>query len=152
MRLTTKGRYGVRAVVNLAASYANRPISIKSIAGQEDISPEFLEQIFFQLKKAGIISSIRGPGGGFVLNKKASEISLKAILEAVGESTHPTPCTSPEEKEKCPRKEICMMANTWGDFSELISDFLESLTIKDILEKSGSKFYDDLAAGQDFSI
>ena len=152
MRLTTKGRYGVRAVVNLAASYANRPISIKSIAGQEDISPEFLEQIFFKLKKAGIISSIRGPGGGFVLNKKVSDITLKEILDAVGEFTNPTPCTNPEEMDQCPRKEVCMMASTWGDFSDLISDFLKTLTVKDILEKSGTKFYDDLASGQDFAI
>jgi Rrf2 family iron-sulfur cluster assembly transcriptional regulator len=69
MRLTTKGRYGVRALVNLASTYANRPVAIKQIAKEEKISPEFLEQIFYLLKKNGIISSIRGPGGGFVLSK-----------------------------------------------------------------------------------
>lgn len=152
MRLTTKGRYGVRAVINLASAYANRPISIKTIAKQEEISPEFLEQIFFKLKKAGVISSIRGPGGGFVLNKKPAEISVKEILTAVGESTHPTPCTNPEDAEECPRRDVCMMMSTWNDFYDVISDFLEGLTVKDILEKNGAKYYDDIVSGQNFTI
>ncbi len=152
MRLTTKGRYGVRAVINLASAYANRPISIKTIAKQEEISPEFLEQIFFKLKKAGVISSIRGPGGGFVLNKKPAEISVKEILTAVGESTHPTPCTNPEDVDECPRRDACMMMSTWSDFYDVISDFLGNLTVKDILEKNGAKYYDDIASGQNFTI
>jgi Rrf2 family iron-sulfur cluster assembly transcriptional regulator len=152
MRLTTKGRYGVRAVINLAATYANRPISIKTIAKEEDISPEFLEQIFFKLKKAGVISSIRGPGGGFILNKKPSEISVKEILEAVGEATHPTPCTDPAESNACPRKEACMMVSTWEGFYGVIEDYLNNLTVKDILEKNGAKYYEELTSGQDFSI
>ncbi len=152
MRLTTKGRYGVRAVINLASAYANRPISIKTIAKQEEISPEFLEQIFFKLKKAGVISSIRGPGGGFVLNKKPAEISVKEILTAVGEFTHPTPCTNPEDADECPRRDICMMMTTWSDFYGVISDFLEGLTVKDILEKNGAKYYDDIVSGQNFTI
>jgi Rrf2 family iron-sulfur cluster assembly transcriptional regulator len=152
MRLTTKGRYGVRAIVNLAASYANRPISIKTIAKEEGISPEFLEQIFFKLKKAGVITSVRGPGGGFVLNKKPSEISVHEILDAVGESTHPTPCTDPEDSANCPRREACMMMSTWSEFYDMINKYLEGLSIKDILDKNGAKYYEDLATGQDFSI
>ena len=92
MRLTTKGRYGVRAVVNLAAAVGNEPISISYIAKKEQLSPEFLEQIFFRLKKAGLIRSVRGPKGGFVLNHKPSEISVKTILDAVGEPLFPAPC------------------------------------------------------------
>jgi Rrf2 family iron-sulfur cluster assembly transcriptional regulator len=152
MRLTTKGRYGVRAVINLASSYANRPISIKTIAKEEGISPEFLEQIFFKLKKAGVIASIRGPGGGFVLNKKPGEITIKEILEAVGESTYPTPCADPEETKRCPRREACMMMSTWIDFYDIINNFLESVTVKYILEKNSAKYYDNIATGQDFAI
>jgi len=152
MRLTTKGRYGVRAVVNLASAFANRPVSIKHIAEEEGISPEFLEQIFFKLKKTGIISSVRGPGGGFVLNRKASEITIKTILDAVGETTFPTPCTNPEDWEACGRKESCIMTKTWQSFADLINDFLEKLTIKDILEGSGVMYYEDIESGQDFSI
>ncbi len=152
MRLTTKGRYGVRAVINLASAYANRPISIKTIAKQEEVSPEFLEQIFFKLKKAGVISSVRGPGGGFILQKKPSEITVKAILDAVGEQVNPTPCTDPEEEKRCARRDVCMMMSTWSDFYDLIHDFLNNLTVKDILERNGEKYYEDLASGQDFSI
>ncbi len=152
MRLTTQGRNGVRALVYLAALHTSRPVSIKSIAKEEGISPEFLGQIFFKLKKAGVIDSIRGPGGGFVLSKKASEITLKEILDAVGESTHPAPCTSPEEMENCARREFCAVANTWSDFDDIINEFLTKLTINDILEKSGSKFYEGIVPGQDFSI
>src|SRR5512137_1577486 len=102
MRLTTKGRYGVRAVVNLAAAVNNEPISISQIARKEELSPEFLEQIFFRLKKAGLIRSIRGPKGGFVLNHKPSDISVKTILDAVGEPLFPAPCAEHGSKP-CPR-------------------------------------------------
>ena len=152
MRLTTKGRYGVRAIVNLASAYANRPISIKKIAGEEEISPEFLEQIFFKLKKADLINSVRGPGGGFVLNRKMHEISVKDILDAVGEGTNPAPCTDLEDPNSCSRKSECVVASTWGDLSDLINDYLSNLTIKDIIEKNASKFYEDIKTGQDFSI
>ena len=84
MRITTKGRYGLRAVINLAMAHHNRPISINSIATEEKVSSEFLEQIFFKLKKAGLIRSIRGPGGGFVLNKKPARYLLPTSLRQSG--------------------------------------------------------------------
>ncbi len=152
MRLTTKGRYGVRAMLNLAASYHNRPISINQIAQEEEISPEFLEQIFFKLKKAGIIRSLRGPGGGFVLAKKASEINIKSILDAVGESTHPTPCTEPGRKDVCHRSTHCPMLKPWSRFERVIDDFLSKLTLKDIMDEGGQKYHETLRAGQDFAI
>ncbi len=152
MRLTTKGRYGVRAVLNLASSYQNRPVSIKKISEEEEISPEFLEQIFFKLKKANLIRSIRGPGGGFVLNRKASQISIKDILDAVGENIFPVPCTDKNTDSKCKREEHCMMVNTWKAFAKLIEDFLSNLTIQDVIDENGKKYYDDLETGQDFSI
>ena len=82
MRLTTKGRYGVRAVVNLAGQNQNGPVSISKISREEDLSPEFLEQIFFKLKKSGVIRSIRGPKGGFLLNSNPSDVTIKMILDA----------------------------------------------------------------------
>jgi Rrf2 family transcriptional regulator, iron-sulfur cluster assembly transcription factor len=152
MRLTTKGRYGVRAVLNLAASYANRPISIKTIAAEEGISPEFLEQIFFKLKKSGIISSVRGPGGGFVLNRKPSEVTVKDILDAVGEPTFPVPCTDPHDPDRCPRKDICRTTATWQKFGHVINEFLSGLTLKDILDDGGGKLSQGVKQGQDFAI
>ena len=133
MRLTTKGRYGVRAVLNLASQNQNHPISISQISREEDLSPEFLEQIFFKLKKAGVIRSIRGPKGGFVLNWKPSEVTIKAILDAVGESINPTPCTN-GSSEPCPRKKYCALAPVWNEFHQVIQKHLDSISIKDIIE------------------
>ena len=133
MRLTTKGRYGVRAVLNLATHDQKHPVSISQISKEEDLSPEFLEQIFFKLKKAGVIRSIRGPKGGFVLKWKPSEVTIKSILDAVGESINPTPCTN-GSSVPCPRKEYCALSPVWREFYELIATHLDSISIQDIIE------------------
>ena len=133
MRLTTKGRYGVRAVVNLAVAVGNEPISISHIAKKEQLSPEFLEQIFFRLKKAGLIRSVRGPKGGFVLNHKPSEISVKTILDAVGEPLFPAPCVDHGAKS-CSRQDGCLISPIWQDFYELMRKYLSAISLKDIVE------------------
>jgi len=135
MRLTTKGRYGVRAVLNLATQNGSRPISISQISKEEQLSPEFLEQIFFKLKKAGVIRSVRGPKGGFVLNWKPSEVTIKAILDAVGESIQPTPCTN-GTGSPCPREEECVLAPVWNEFHELIAKHLDGISLQDIIENA----------------
>ena len=152
MRITTKGRYGVRAVLNLASSCHNRPITISHIAKEEQISPEFLEQIFFKLKKAGVIRSMRGPGGGFVLNRKISEITIKDILDAVGENVYPTPCTDKKALENCPRVNVCALSKIWSRLSAKVEEFLEGHTLKDIIDETGRKHSDELVSGQDFTI
>src|SRR4030042_3260212 len=133
MRLTTKGRYGVRAVVNLAAAVGNEPISISYIAKKDQLSPEFLEQIFFRLKNAGLTRSVRGPKGGFVLNHKPSEISVKTILDAVGEPLFPAPCADHGTKA-CPQQEGCLISPIWQDFYELMRKYLSAISLKDIVE------------------
>ena len=135
MRLTTKGRYGIRAVVNLVANSRdqNSPVSISQIAREEALSPEFLEQIFFRLKKAGVIRSVRGPKGGFILNKKPSEVSIKTVLDAVGEPLFPAPCT--DHTAGCGRKAGCSLAPVWQDFYELIRNHLSAISLKDIIDE-----------------
>ena len=151
MRITTKGRYGLRAVINLAMAHHNRPISISSIASEENVSSEFLEQIFFRLKKAGLIRSVRGPGGGFILNKKPAEISVAKILEAVGETHGLTPCTL-HRKTLCDRPEPCAAHDIWIGLQETMDNYLSGVTLKDILEKNGKKYFAKLGSGQDFNI
>lgn len=151
MRITTKGRYGLRAVINLARSNHHRPVSIGSIAAEENVSSEFLEQIFFKLKKAGLIRSIRGPGGGFVLNRGPGEISVHDILQAVGETRGLTPCTL-RRKTLCDRPEPCSAHDIWTGLQKTMEDYLTKVTLKDILAKSGDKMFATLQAGQDFSI
>ena len=151
MRITTKGRYGLRAVINLAKTNHSRPVSIGSIAKQENVSSEFLEQIFFKLKKAGLIRSIRGPGGGFVLNRTPGEISVQDILEAVGETRGLTPCTL-RRKTLCDRPEPCAAHDIWTGLQKTMENYLTNVTLKDILAKNGKQVFAKLEAGQDFSI
>jgi Rrf2 family transcriptional regulator, iron-sulfur cluster assembly transcription factor len=151
MRITSKGRYGLRAVINLARTNHSRPVSIGSIATQENVSSEFLEQIFFKLKKAGLIRSIRGPGGGFVLNRTPAEISVQDILEAVGETRGLTPCTL-RRKTLCDRPEPCSAHEIWTGLQKTMEDYLTHVTLKDILAKNGKHVFTKLEAGQDFSI
>ncbi len=151
MRITTKGRYGLRAVISLAMTNNNRPISISTIADVVKVSSEFLEQIFFKLKRAGLIRSIRGPGGGFVLNKKPAEISVKDILDAVGETGGLTPCTL-QRKVLCTRTEVCPAHEIWTGLYQRINDYLRSVSLKDIIEKNGAKFFENMDTNQDFAI
>lgn len=152
MRITTKGRYAIRAITNLALSDTDKPKPIKLIAQEEGISPEFLEQIFFRLKKTGIISSVRGPGGGFRIAKSHEEINVKDIFEAVGEGVDLTPCTcepdSANELPKnpnaytaagCNRKDICLVTDIWQQASQYIQDYFTQLTLAKIVAsiKSG---------------
>ncbi len=138
MRITTKGRYALRAVLNLATSSSsrqNQPISIRQIAAAEQISPEFLERIFFKLKKAKIIDSFRGPGGGFVLHKALEEISVKDIFDAVGETLETAPCVGCEnrDEESCPRMQRCTAYPVWKETANRIQDYFSSLTLQNIV-------------------
>jgi Rrf2 family iron-sulfur cluster assembly transcriptional regulator len=151
MRITTKGRYGLRAVINLAMTYHNRPISISSISEDEKVSSEFLEQIFFKLKNAGVIRSVRGPGGGFVLNRKPADISVKDILDAVGETRGLTPCTL-RRRTLCDRPEPCPAHEIWTGLQERMETFLSGISLQDICAKNGKKYLTALEADQDFTI
>jgi len=150
MRITTKGRYGLRAVINLANARHSRPISIGFIANEEKVSSEFLEQIFFKLKKAGLIRSVRGPSGGFLLNKNPGEISVQNILEAVGETRGLTPCSL--DRALCARTKPCAASDIWAGLQKVIEDYLTKVTLKDILERDGATYLAKLDSGQDFSI
>lgn len=142
MRVTTKGRYALRAISKLAMADTDRPIPIKRLASEEEISPEFLEQIFFRLKQAGIISSVRGPGGGFKLNFPPREISAKAVFEAVGEGLKLTPCATCDDavdnkhpdEQPCPRQDYCHMYAVWQDAAHYFNDYFTKLTLQDILD------------------
>ncbi|MFW5786046.1 MAG: RrF2 family transcriptional regulator [bacterium] len=137
MRVTTKGRYALRALTKLALHEGDRPVPIKRIAEEEDLSPEFLEQIFFRLKKADIIRSVRGPGGGFMLNQIPSDITAKDIFEAVGEGIELTPCTA--DDEDCDRREDCVVTDVWQDASEYIVSYFAGLTLQHILDRHQKK-------------
>jgi Rrf2 family iron-sulfur cluster assembly transcriptional regulator len=135
MRLTTRGRYALRASVALAlASKDGTPVSISNIAEQEEISSVFLEQIFFKLRKAGIVNSVRGPGGGFCFAQPLNDISISKILEAAGESVTLTPCL--ENPITCTRHEICYVSPIWTDLGGMVNNYFDNITIASIVEKT----------------
>ncbi len=133
MRITTKGRYALRAVLALAkSSEEGRPVSIKSISEQEDISAEFLEQIFFKLRKAEVIRSVRGPGGGFFFARPLDKITLLDIIEASGEGIGISPCAC-GKKPVCDRKGECPAFDIWQEMDVHMRDFASGRTIADMV-------------------
>jgi Rrf2 family transcriptional regulator, iron-sulfur cluster assembly transcription factor len=133
MRITTKGRYALRAVLALAQSSGEgKPVSIKSISEQEDISAEFLEQIFFKLRKADVIRSVRGPGGGFFFARPLEKITLMDIIEASGEGLGIAPCSC-GKKTDCTRKKDCAAFDIWRDMDGHMRDFAQGRTVADMI-------------------
>jgi Rrf2 family iron-sulfur cluster assembly transcriptional regulator len=138
MRITTKGRYALRAVLALAQSSTDgNPVSIKSISEQEDISAEFLEQIFFKLRKADIIRSVRGPGGGFFFKRPLDQITLLDIIEASGEGMGISPCAC-GKKSVCDRKSNCAASHIWQAMDAHMRAFASGRTIAEMMIHSSS--------------
>jgi Rrf2 family iron-sulfur cluster assembly transcriptional regulator len=134
MRITTKGRYGLRAMLALAnASLDGAPVSIKTISELEEISAEFLEQIFFRLRKAGLISSVRGPSGGFFFARSLDDITLKDIIDASGEGVSIAPCICGKNAD-CNRKSDCEAGRIWDDMSDYINCYLSSKSLAQLLK------------------
>ncbi|NLJ45969.1 MAG: Rrf2 family transcriptional regulator [Treponema sp.] len=133
MRITTKGRYALRAVLALArTSEDGSPVSIKTISEQEQISPEFLEQIFFRLRKSGVIHSVRGPGGGFYFARPLREITLETILESSGEGLGIAPCVCGKESE-CDRRNDCAAGRIWKKLDTHLRSFTSRQTLEDMV-------------------
>ena len=132
MRITTKGRYAVRAIVQLAMQGDEKPVSIRKISEIENISAEFLEQIFFKLRKGGIISSVRGPGGGFKLDRKTEEILIAEIFDAVGEGLLLSPCVE-DSPQTCERMSDCIVNQLWNNSYLHFRGYFEKTTLKDVM-------------------
>ncbi len=137
MRVTTKGRYALRAMINLAQNIGDKPLSIKKITEVEDLSPIFLEQIFTKLKKYGLIKSIRGAGGGFLLAREAADISVKDILEAVEEGIRLTPCCASESisAEQCVKAADCRATRFWNGANEYVMKYFESYSLARVIDE-----------------
>ena len=134
MRITTKGRYALRASLALAKlGKSNELVSINSISKTENLSPIFLEQIFFNLKKAGLVKSVRGPGGGFNFAIQPEQLTVKEILEAAGEVLEAGYCD--KHNQTCDRLAGgCKSHRVWMRVSELINDYFRNMTLASLLE------------------
>ena len=130
MRISNKAQYAVRAMVRLNLCVEDGPVSSKTIAAKEDISLSFLEQIFVKLRRAGLVSSIRGPGGGYVLGRPADEIRIHEIIESVEQTLVPVACM--DEEGRCNCDEQCITHTVWEGLGRRIRHFLSSITLADL--------------------
>jgi Rrf2 family protein len=130
MRLSTKSRYGVRALFDIAFHSEGLPTSIKEISRRQGITPRYLEQIFQKLKRAGIVKSIRGPKGGYFLSRNPGEIIVTDIIRAMEESIEPVFCARPAKgRRKCPRESKCAAQVVWSEAGRRLGDYLDSVTL-----------------------
>lgn len=133
MRLTTKGRYAVTAMLDLALHEDDGPISLADISQRQEISLSYLEQLFSKLRKNELVSSVRGPGGGYELRNGADSIFIAQIIDAVNESLDTTRCQGAGD---CQGGEICLTHHLWKDLSQQIHDFLSNISLADLVEKN----------------
>jgi len=135
MKLTSRGRYAIMAMADLAKNYVQEPTSLNSISLRQGISLSFLEQLFLKLKKNNLVESVRGPRGGYVLSKSPDEIKLLSIIEAVDEKIKTVKCKK-ESKKGCNGKSVkCITHYLWDDLENHINSFFEKNTLKDIVFK-----------------
>lgn len=130
MRLTSKGRYAVTAMLDVALNSQQGPVSLAEISERQGISLSYLEQLFSRLRKNGLVSSVRGPGGGYRLGKDPADIAIGAIIMAVDESVDATRC---QGNSDCQGGVRCLTHALWRDLSARISDFLNEITLGELV-------------------
>jgi len=130
MRLTSKGRYAVTAMLDVAMFAKQSPVPLADISERQGISLSYLEQLFARLRKGGLVHSVRGPGGGYQLGKTADDISVGAVIDAVDESIDATRCHG---KGNCQGGERCLTHSLWEGLSDRIADFLDGITLAELM-------------------
>ncbi|MBA7653485.1 HTH-type transcriptional regulator CymR [subsurface metagenome] len=137
MRLSTKGRYGTRAMLDLALNSSEGPVLLRDIAKRQEVSEKYLEHSISALRKAGLVRSIRGARGGYVLAKLPSEIRLSEIMEVLEGSMAPVECV--DDPQVCQRAQLCVTRDIWAKMKEAIDNILESITLQDMVEQQNRK-------------
>jgi len=132
MRLTTKGRYAVTAMLDLAINRGQGPITLADISQRQGISLSYLEQLFSKLRKHGLVNSARGPGGGYRLSRSADTIAIAEVISAVDENVDATRCNG---LKNCHDARACLTHQLWTDLSEQIREFLTGITLAQVVEK-----------------
>ena len=143
MRLTTKGRYAVTAMLDLAIHADREPVTLSDISQRQDISLSYLEQLFARLRRNELVRSVRGPGGGYRLGRDIQQIAVVDIIVAVDESVDATRC---QGQGNCQQGETCLTHHLWEDLSQQIHGFLSSISLADLMARHEVKH---IAGGQD---
>lgn len=136
MKLTSKGRYAVTAILDLAFHATSGPVTLSDISKRQDISLSYLEQLFTRLRKQQLVRSTRGPGGGYSLNKPASDIAIAEIVSAVDETVDTTRCSG---ATNCHDGEQCLAHELWDGLSQQIYGFLSDISLQDLMDDDSIK-------------
>jgi len=136
MKLTTKGRYAVTAMLDLALHQGQGPINLSEISMRQGISLSYLEQLFSRLRKQGLVTSSRGPGGGYLLGRSSAEISVSDVIRAVDETVDATRCHG---KKNCHDESRCLTHDLWEELSLQITSFLSGITLASLVERRSVK-------------
>ena len=134
MKLSTKGRYAVMALVDIGQNSAGEPVSLGEIALRQEISQEYLEQLFLRLRKAGLVASARGPGGGYRLARDAEDIPVYDIIAAVDEPMKMTRCEG-DAIDGCVKGERCCTHDLWSAIGRQVNTFLVNVSLADVVER-----------------
>ncbi len=137
MKFSSRGRYAVRAMMDLASHTLEHPVSLATIAVRQGISQHYLEQLFVRLRRAELVRSVRGPGGGYFLAKEPSAITVRGIFLAVDEPLSPPECeklTNPDQ-EPCERLDECVSRVIWKRVADQVAQALEAITLEDLCQE-----------------
>jgi len=132
MKLTSKGRYAVTAMLDVAIHATAGPVSLADISERQGISLSYLEQLFSRLRKSGLVNSVRGPGGGYRLGRCSAQLTVADVISAVNESIQATRC---EGTSGCQSGNQCLTHSLWADLSSRIEEFLQSITLSELVEQ-----------------
>jgi Rrf2 family iron-sulfur cluster assembly transcriptional regulator len=146
MRLTSKGRYAVTAMLDLALHVQDGPVTLAGISERQGISLSYLEQLFTRLRKHGLVASTRGPGGGYSLNRSAHEIAVSEVVTAVDESVDATRCGG---RGDCQDGKRCLTHELWAELSDQIYSFLSDISLGDLVEQGQARDARKAAAAGD---
>ncbi|WP_026475808.1 RrF2 family transcriptional regulator [Alkaliphilus transvaalensis] len=134
MKLSTKGRYGLKAMYDLAIHYGDGPIALKNIAERQRISDHYLEQLIANLRKAGLVKSVRGAQGGYMLAYPPEKITVGSIIRTLEGPLGPSDCVLEEDATNCDNAECCVTRVIWEKIRISISDVIDSITLQDMVE------------------
>ena len=146
MKLTTRGRYAVTAMLDLAIHGHDRPVSLSDISSRQEISLSYLEQLFAKLRRCDLVTSVRGPGGGYLLSRERAGIFVAQIIDAVDESVDVTNC---QGKGNCHQGEVCLTHHLWQDLSDQIHGFLSRISLADLVDQRGQRHPENRAMTDD---
>lgn len=145
MKLSTRGRYGIKAMLDLAMHANESQVSLKSIAERQEISENYLEQLFALLRKNGLVKSVRGAQGGYMLARHPEQITVGSVLRSLEGSLAPVECVSEDSTNRCDRENACVTRLVWAKIRDRVNEVVDSITLQDLVNE-----YNKMNNGNDY--